>query len=119
MTNPKKAPVSAPKIAKKSGEPGWKWRRAIIFPVVGYACWQLHLLVGAQDTRVNETIAYGWMLLICVLILGYTGFATIQDIAAIWKTGTGLPYATPPVAIDGDPAPPPDDQNEPPPGYAG
>lgn len=94
--------VPSKKEARSSGEPGWKWRRLIIFPVVGWACWQLMLLINAPDTRVNETIAAGWMLLICVLVLGYTGFATIQDIAAIWRTGTGLPYATPPVAIQGE-----------------
>lgn len=93
------------KEAKHTGEPGWKWRRLIIFPVVSYACWQLMLLINAPDTRVNETIANGWVILIMILVLGYTGFATIQDIIAIWRTGTGLPYATPPVAVDGDPLP--------------
>lgn len=90
----------------KSGAPGWKWRRLIIFPVVGYACWQLMLLINAPDTKVNETIAYGWLFLIGVLVLAYTGFATVQDVFAIWRTGTGLPYKDPPAAIDGEPQPP-------------
>ncbi|WP_018900435.1 hypothetical protein [Rhizobium sp. 2MFCol3.1] len=92
-----------PTEAKKTGEPGWKWRRLIIFPVVTWACWQLMKLIDAPDTRVNETVAWIWGVMIMVLVLGYTGFATVQDIIAIWRTGTGLPYATPPVAVDGDP----------------
>lgn len=89
--------------AKKSGEPGWFWRRSTIFPVVAYGCWQLRLLIDAPDTKVNEAIALGWLWLIAVLILGYTGFATVQDVIAIWRTGTGLPYKNPPAAIDGEP----------------
>lgn len=77
---------------KKHGEPAWMWRRVIIFPIVFWACYQLHLLVNAPDTRVNETIAYGWIMLIAILILGYTGFATVQDVIAIWRTGRALPY---------------------------
>lgn len=80
-------------MKKATGEPGWTWRRAIIFPVVIYACWQLRLLIDAPDTRVNETIAYGWMTLIGVLVMGYTGFATVQDVVAIWRLRTGRPYA--------------------------
>lgn len=78
--------------AKKNGEPKWVWRRVIIFPVVGWACYQLNVLINAPDTRVNETIAYGWMMLIGILVLGYTGFATAQDVAAIWRTGRAKPY---------------------------
>jgi hypothetical protein len=77
---------------KKQGEASWTWRRAIIFPVVIWACYELHILINAPDTRVNETIAYGWQILIAILILGYTGFATVQDIAAIWRTGRAQPY---------------------------
>ncbi|MGY5811993.1 hypothetical protein ACXHXG_30375 [Rhizobium sp. LEGMi198b] len=77
---------------RKHGEPAWMWRRVIIFPVVGWACYQLHILINAPDTRVNETIAYGWMMLIGILVLGYTGFATVQDVIAIWRTGRALPY---------------------------
>lgn len=91
--------------AKNTGEPGWKWRRMIIFPVVIYGCWQLRLLIDAPDTRVNEILASSWAMLVAALVLGYSSLATIQDVAAIWRTGTGLPYATPPVAIDGEPAP--------------
>jgi hypothetical protein len=91
-------------MVKKKGEASWKWRRVIIFPVVGWGCYQLHVLINAPDTRVNETIAYGWMMLIGILILGYTGFATAQDIAAIWRTGRAQPYVeTPPYAEQPEP----------------
>lgn len=90
-------------MKKPSGEPGWKWRRAAIFPVVAWGCWELHLLKAAPDTRVNETIAFGWITLISVLVLGYTGFATAQDIAAIWRTRSGLPYALPQVDLPAEP----------------
>lgn len=92
--------------AKKTGEPGWKWRRIFIAPIVLFACYQLDALRGSPATAVNETLANGWMWLVAVLVLGYTGLATVQDITAIWRTGTGLPYATPPKAIAGDPVEP-------------
>ncbi len=40
-------------------------------------------------------MAFGYMMLIALLILGYSGLATAQDIAAIWATRSGLPYAPP------------------------
>ena len=81
----------------KNGEPSWRWRRILIYAVLIWACVQLAVLVDASDTRVNETIAWGWLVLITALVLGYTGFATVQDVAAIWATRTGRPYADPPV----------------------
>lgn len=65
------------------------------FAVMGFAAWQLHRLTSMPDTRVNETIAWGWQVLMSVLALGYTGFATAQDIAAIWTTRSAAPYADP------------------------
>lgn len=103
--------VRAPK--KAVGEPSWKWRRLMTFAVMLFAGWQLHRLTSMPDTRVNETIAWGWQVLMSVLALGYTGFATAQDIAAIWTTRSAQPYQEPPP--DGWPtdiARPPD---EPPP----
>jgi hypothetical protein len=79
------------------GEPGWSWRRAIIFPVVAFACWRLAVLEGAADTSVNETIAWGWIMLVAALVLGYSGIAAAQDIAAIITTKSGRPYAPDPV----------------------
>lgn len=80
----------------RAGEPSWKWRRLMTFAVMIFAGWQLHRLTSMPDTRVNETIAWGWQVLMSVLAIGYTGFATAQDIAAIWTTRSGLPYADPP-----------------------
>lgn len=89
--------------ARPTGEPGWKWRRLMIFPLIAFACWRLWGMEGANDTEVNQTIAWGWFVLIMCLALFYTGFASAQDIAAIIATKTGLPYASPPVAVDGEP----------------
>jgi hypothetical protein len=77
---------------RKSGEAKWVWRRVFIFPVVFWACYEIDKLTAAADTRVNETIAYGLIVLITLLVLGYTGFATAQDVAAIWRTGRANPY---------------------------
>lgn len=92
-----------PREAKRSGEPAWQWRRAVIFPLIIFACWRLMIMENAPDTVVNQTIAWGWIILIISLVFFYTGFATAQDIAAILATRTGLPYASPPVAVDGEP----------------
>jgi len=53
----------------------------------------MHLLRGDADTQVNQMMASGWLWLIGVLIVAYAGFATFQDVVAIWRTGTALPYA--------------------------
>ncbi len=88
----------------QTGEPAWKWRRILIYAVLIWACYQLHLLINAEDSRVNESLAWGWQLIVMVLVTGYTGFATAQDIAAIWTTRTAKPYADPPQ--EPTPAPP-------------
>ena len=61
------------------------------------------------DTRVNDTIAWSLCAIVAILVLVYTGFATLQDIAAIWTTRTARPYADPPV--EPVPPPPPPDQS--------
>lgn len=91
-------------MAKNPGEPSWKYRRLMTFVVMAFAGWQLHRLTSMADTRVNETIAWGWQVIMAVLALCYTGFATVQDVVAIWTTRTARPYADPPV--DPVPAPP-------------
>lgn len=78
--------------SKPSGEPGWKWRRAIIFPVIAFSLWRLAMLESAQSSELNETIAWGHLLIVICLVLFYSGFATFQDIAAIWVTKSGRPY---------------------------
>jgi len=88
---------------KKTGEPEWFWRRWLVFTTTGWSFFQVYLLINAPDTRVNDTIAFGLLVLISSLVLGYTGLATAQDIAAIWTTRTAKPYADPPQ----EPTPPP------------
>lgn len=112
---------------KPTGEPSWFWRRNLLFVVVAWSFFQIFLLVNGPDTRVNDTISWGLVLLIMVLVTGYTGLATAQDIAAIWTTRTAKPYADPPQ----EPTPPPPADNQtvvvvqpkpidpdPPPGFA-
>ncbi|MER8941373.1 hypothetical protein NKH82_17960 [Mesorhizobium sp. M0915] len=89
---------------RKNGEPSWLWRRVMLYAVLIWACYQLFILINAPDTRVNETIAWGWQLIIMVLVFGYTGFATMQDVVAIYTTRAARPYADPPV----EPTPAPD-----------
>lgn len=89
--------------AKHSGEPGWSWRKAVIFPNIIVSFWLLFLLVSAADTRVNETIAWGLVINIICSVLFYTGFATAQDIAAIFATRSGLPYS--PTSSPAEPTP--------------
>lgn len=80
------------KTSKATGEPGWKWRRWVVFPLITFACWRLAIMENAPDTLVNQTIAWGWVILIIALALFYTGFATAQDITAIIATKSGRPY---------------------------
>lgn len=79
--------------AKKSGEPGWQWRRVVIFPNILISFWLLWVIVTGPDNRVNETVAWGLVVNIICSVLFYTGFATAQDIAAIFATRSGLPYS--------------------------
>lgn len=105
------------------GKPSWSWRRAIIFPVCVWCLWRLSFMENGPDTRVNETIAWGYLILVMVLVLGYSGFATVQDLMAIWATKSGRPYqqqmqpATPPRVGKSIPDPAAD-QNKPPEGMA-
>lgn len=89
--------------SKASGEPGWSWRKAVVFPLIIYACIMLGVMINAPDTRVNETIAWIWGVVIIANVFFYTGFATAQDIAAIMATRSGLPYS--PQSSPADPTP--------------
>jgi hypothetical protein len=84
------------KAKQQSGEPSWRWRRILIYATLIWACYQLFTLIDAEDTRLNESLAWGWQVIVMVLVTGYTGFATAQDIAAILTTRTAKPYAEPP-----------------------
>lgn len=104
------------KAKRKSGKPEWGWRRAVALVSIGFAFWQLNGLRYAADTRVNDTLAFGWLTFTAMIVLIYTGLATAQDIAAIWATRSALPYSpdSSPAAPDYEtgeqsPAPTPED----------
>lgn len=79
-------------MAKKTGEPSWLWRRIAILAVTAFCLWQINGLVDALDSELNRLIASGLLILAGTLVMGYTGFATVQDVIAIWRTGRALPY---------------------------
>lgn len=82
-----------PKEAKPSGEPGWTWRRSVLIGIIGISFYLLWVIVHGPESRTNETIAVGLIWTICVSGLIYAGFATVQDVAAIVVTKSGLPYS--------------------------
>lgn len=96
--------------AKPSGEPGWTWRKLLMFPVVGFAVWRLIALESAQDTMVNQIMVQGWFWLLFGYFCVFTGFASAQDIAAILATRSGLPYAE--TKAETAPAVPPAEKQE-------
>lgn len=79
--------------AKKTGEPGWAWRRAVLIGIIIASFALLLLVVNGPDTRVNETL--GVWLMITIMCCGfiYAGFATVQDVVAIIATKSALPYS--------------------------
>lgn len=82
-------------INQVTGEPSWRWRRITVFFGIGFSALLLARLIDAEDTAVNETIASGAFWLFGVLVLVYTGFATVQDVTAMITTRSGRPYAMP------------------------
>lgn len=79
-------------MAKKTGEPGWLWRRSITIVIILFSLAMILFMKDAADTLVNRTIVESVFMLVTVFGLGYTGLATVQDVAAIWRTKSGLPY---------------------------
>lgn len=75
-----------------TGEPKWRFRRLFIYVLAALSVYELHTLQIAEDTVVNQTLAYGWFTLLSVMTVAYTGFATVQDVIAIWRTGSATPY---------------------------
>lgn len=76
-----------------TGEPTWRWRRTLIFVVVAVAMWRLIELEGAADNTLNQVLAQGWLWVLFGLLSVYTGFASAQDLLAIFTTRSGRPYA--------------------------
>jgi hypothetical protein len=83
---------------KAPGEPSWYWRRITLFVVCGWCMVMLWRLVGAEDSEVHEAMVSGLLMLLGALMLGYQGFATAQDVAAIMATKSGTPYVPPTAA---------------------
>lgn len=84
-----------------TGEPSWRWRRAMAFTLMAFCCFMiagLGLLPPVPDTRVNETIITSSFWLLGTVFLLYGGFSTAQDIAAILAVRSGRPYAENPVS---------------------
>jgi|SRR5215217_743502 len=79
--------------AKPSGEPGWTWRRSVLIAIIGVSFYLLWIIVQGPDSRTNETIAVGLIWAIFGSGLIYAGFATVQDLTAIWVTKSALPYS--------------------------
>lgn len=100
-----KSPLPPP-ISQTTGEPSWRWRRIVILTTVAFCMMMIAWMVDRDDTQLNMVIASGLLWLAGVLILGYAGLATVQDVSAIITTRTGRPYA--------DPAPPPTPVDHPP-----
>lgn len=79
-------------MKRKSGEPTWKWRRSLAIAVVVFGLYMLWDLRDAADTMVNRSIVDSAFLLVTLFGLGYSGLATTQDVIAIWRTKSALPY---------------------------
>jgi hypothetical protein len=79
--------------AKKTGEPGWVWRRSVLIGIIVMAFALLWSIVNGPDSRMNETVAV-W-LIVAIMCCGfiYAGFATVQDVVAIITTKSALPYS--------------------------
>lgn len=80
--------------AKPTGEPGWKWRRWVVFPTIIFTAYELDMLRRTPDISddVLKLLVYVNATALIAIVMFYTGFATIQDVIAIIKTGRGLPY---------------------------
>lgn len=83
-----------PKAKKPpEGLPSWRWRRFVTIGSLLFICWQLASLRYAPDTRVNDTLAWGYIVLFATIVLTYSGLATVQDVTAMLATKSGLPYS--------------------------
>lgn len=61
-------------------ETSWKLRRRAVFGTLAFCgAGIVYLLLRGEDTRLNETIANGLMLVGGSVVLGYCGFAAMDD----------------------------------------
>lgn len=100
---------------RRGGEPSWSFRRLIVLPLLVWAAWEVHgILVDPMTGQDTKAMLGRYLLyLICFLGAVYSGLATTQDAIAIWRTGTGRPYADPAVAIADDAQPAPTTDQDP------
>lgn len=124
--------IIPPSINQTTGEPSWRWRRVAFFMVLIFSLVMMWRLVDNDDTALNYAVAVGMVWLAAALVLIYTGFATAQDIIAIFVARSGRPYASQAGSVEtttkttvtpdpNTPAPveaPSDPASNPPPGYA-
>jgi hypothetical protein len=96
-------------VTKHTGEPRWAIRRLIVLPTVVWAAWEVHTVINDPTTEpdTKKMLAKYLVYLLAFCVATFSGLATIQDIIAIWRTGTGRPYAVPAVSVAADSAPPP------------
>lgn len=96
-----------PPTSRTTGEPSWRYRRIMAFAIAAFCAFMLAYLVNKADTELNRTIASGALAVLGLVFLLYSGFATVQDLVAIWRTGSALPYAPRrPIGYPPDIAPP-------------
>jgi len=69
-----------PGLDPQTYETSWKLRRRAVFGTLAFcAAGIVYLLIWGEDTRLNETIANGLMLVGGSVVLGYCGFAAMDD----------------------------------------
>lgn len=105
---PVNAAPAAPAI-KHTGEPRWAIRRLIVLPTVVWSAWEVHTVINDPMTEpdTKRLLAKYLIYLLAFCVATFSGLATVQDIIAIWRTGTGRPYANPAVSVAADTIPAP------------
>ena len=92
-----------PPVSETTGEPSFRWRRIGFFLIVG-VCFLivpgLAFFPKIEDTEVNRKIVESAFDLIGWAFTIYALGAGVQDSLAIWRTGSGRPYAPPPGKVE-------------------
>ena len=80
-------------------------------PTVVWSAWEVHSVINDPTTEADtkRLLAKYLIYLLAFCVATFSGLATVQDIIAIWRTGTGRPYAVPTVSVAADTAAPPTD----------
>ena len=64
---------------RAAGEPQWFFRRLVAIGAMAFSGWRLVMLESAPDTRVNETLAFGWHVLFAAVVTPLAGAAAIRN----------------------------------------